>query len=44
VLKYYDLIPPNLAIVVVLACFGVPPFMVGWWQKRKYGLFYNEPK
>ena len=44
VLLYYDLIPANLAIVVVLAGAGVPPFIVGWWQKRKYGPFYNEPK
>jgi hypothetical protein len=44
VLLYYDLIPRNLSIVVVLAGFGVPPFIVGWWQKRKYGPFYNEPR
>jgi hypothetical protein len=44
VLLYYDLIPRNLAIVVVGAGLGLPPFIVGWWQKRKYGPFYNEPR
>ena len=44
VLLHYHLIGRNLAIVVVLACFAAPPFIVGWWQKRKRGAFYNEPK
>lgn len=37
VLSYYQLLPRNLAIVVVLACSAVPPFVVGWWQKRQRG-------
>jgi hypothetical protein len=44
VLLYYNFIPRNLAIVVVVAGLGVPPFIVGWWQRRKYGPFYNEPR
>ncbi|MBR0896380.1 hypothetical protein JQ616_15580 [Bradyrhizobium tropiciagri] len=44
VLLYYHLVPRNFAIVVVVAGLGVPPFIVGWWQKRKHGPFYNEPK
>ena len=42
-LLYYDLIPRNLAIVVVLAGFGVPPFIVEWWQKRNTARFTTNP-
>jgi hypothetical protein len=44
VLVYYHLIPRNIAVVVIAAGLVIPPFIVGWRQKRKHGPFYNEPK
>jgi len=43
-LLHFHVIGRSLAIAVVLAGFAVPPFVIGWWQRRKRGPFYVEPK